>query len=144
MLQLIQFPYNIKFINNSKVEYILNVEYKNRIIFSDLIKITSSTIIPMFKNKNYKITCIDLLSGNILKDEEITITDKIYNHLELNYTLDGNSNKLEETVETISKDIIEHNKSQNFDKDFLKYLSVLESITGRNLTTNKNLRVWLD
>ena len=133
-------PHNIKFINNSKVEYILNVEYKNRIIFSDLIKITSSTIIPMFKNKNYKITCIDLLSGNILKDEEITITDKIYNHLELNYTLDGNSNKLEETVETISKDIIEHNKSQNFDKDFLKYLSVLESITGRNLTTNKNLR----
>ncbi|RBQ26350.1 AlwI family type II restriction endonuclease [Arcobacter sp. CECT 9188] len=133
-------PHNIKFINNSKVEYILNIEYKNRIIFSDLIKITSSTIIPMFKNKNYKITCIDLLSGNILKDEEITITDKIYNHLELNYTLDGNSNKLEETVETISKDIIEHNKSQNFDKDFLKYLSVLESITGRNLTTNKNLR----
>jgi hypothetical protein len=133
-------PHNIKFINDSKVEYILNIEYKNRIIFSDLIKVANNTFIPMFKNKNYKITCIDLLSGNILKVEEITITDDIYDNFELNYTLDGNSNKVEETIETISKDIIEHNKSQNFDKDFLKYLSVLESITGRNLTTNKNLR----
>jgi len=133
-------PHNINFINDSDVEYILNIEYKDRVIYSDLIEQFKDAMIPMFNNKNYKVKCIDLLTGSTLKEEEIIISDEIYNKSELKYTVDGNSNSVKETIDTITKDIVEHNKSKNFDSDFLKYLAVLESITGKSLTKNKNLR----
>lgn len=133
-------PKDIKFINNSQTAYILNIEYNTNTIFSDLIEANKNFEIPMFFNKEYLINCIDLFTGQVISNEVLLIDEDIYKSGEIKYEISSNNFDVVDTIETISKDILSHTKSRNFDKHFTQYLKTLEGITGKSFTTNKNLR----
>ncbi|MFA5687489.1 MAG: AlwI family type II restriction endonuclease [Bacilli bacterium] len=133
-------PKDISFINRSDSTYILNIEYNGNTVFSDLIGSKSSFDIPMFHNKAYRITCTDLYSGKNISNETILINDDIYQSGKIIYSVSSNISNLVETTESISNDILRHTESKNFDKQFTQYLTTIEKITGKNFTTNKNLR----
>jgi len=133
-------PKDIEFINISETTYILNIEYNGDTIFSDLIDSNCYFKIPMFYNKEYTIHCIDLYSGKTISNETLLVDSDIYNKGKISYEISSDNTTQIDTLESISRDILLHTESKNFDKQFTQYLSTLESITGKNFTTNKNLR----
>jgi len=134
-------PKEIKIFNNTDSQYILIIEYKNKIIFSDLITEKESIHVAMFKEKEYFFEYIDLTSGQVFKSENLKVTEDIYNNCYMeNIDCPAKNSYTTETVKSIGNQIISHTESKNFDEKYTNYLLIIERINGKNYIQNKNLR----
>lgn len=129
-------PIDVKVTNDSADEVIIVIEQDSLMLAGDLVGIGRSILYPMFVNEVYEVIMIDPLNGEQLHRRTIRP-----DFLVRDFSIDA---EIEYTPKngliSIQTRIIEHSESKTFDNEYLTYLNVLQTITGKDYKNNKNLR----
>lgn len=130
-------PKEIKIINNSNNDILINILKENQQIFGDLIYKNNFFIYPMFIDEEYKLEIFEVESGNLIDEYKIKTSNNLKEFVIKNISVI--ENKIE-SLEDIYYEILEHSNSRYFSKKMLNYLSILYKQDGIDRKENKSLR----
>ncbi len=131
-------PIDVLIVNKTNNDFLIQVFKNGACKCDDLINANNILQFPMFANEEYDVKIIDVLTGDekdslficpTFEQREFEIQGKLQAHRESNETLDN-----------LSKQIIEHCEATNFAGKTLNYLNTLSKITGIDKTNDKSLR----
>lgn len=131
-------PIDVIITNKTNCSFLVQVFKDGICKYDDLINANKALQIPMFVNENYDVKIIDVFTGE--EKDSLCISpsfEKREFEIEDQSKGDSISN---ETLEDLSKQIIEHCEATNFAGKTLNYLNTLSKVTGIDKTNDKSLR----
>lgn len=131
-------PIDISIINKANSSFLVQVFKEEICKYDDLIYENVILKFPMFVNEQYNVKIIDISTGDELETLNVCPTFE-----QREFEIQGQLSSavvVNETLEYVAKDIIEHCKATNFAGKTLNYLNTLSKVTGINKTSDKYLR----
>lgn len=131
-------PIDVSVINKASSSFLIQVFKDGVCKYDDLIDENGVLQFPMFVNEQYDVKIIDISTGDELETLNICPTFE-----QREYEIEGrlsNAVVVNETLEDVAKEIIEHCEAANFAGKTLNYLNTLAKVTGIDKTGDKSLR----
>lgn len=131
-------PINVVITNKTNCDFLVQVFKDGVCKYDNLINSNNVIQIPMFVHENYDVKIIDVFTGE--EKESLCICpsfEKREFEIEEQSKSDSVSN---ETLKSLSKQIIEHCEATNFAGKTLNYLNTLSKVTGIDKINDKSLR----
>lgn len=131
-------PIDVSVINKSSSRFLIQVFKDGLCKYDDLIEEKGVLQFPMFVDEEYDIKIIDVTTGDELKTFNISPTFE-QREYEIEDEL-SNAAVINQTLEDVAEEIIEHCESKNFAGKTLNYLNTLSKIICIDKTNDKSLR----
>lgn len=131
-------PIDVSVINKANSSFLIQVFKGGVCKYDDLIDENGVLQFPMFVNEQYNVKIIDISTGDEVETLNICPTFE-----QREYEIEGqlsNAVVVNETLEDVAKEVIEHCEAVNFAGKTLNYLNTLSKVTGFNKTSDKSLR----
>ncbi|MBQ6895545.1 MAG: AlwI family type II restriction endonuclease [Clostridia bacterium] len=131
-------PIDVIITNKTNCSFLVQIFKDGLCKYDDLINANDVMKIPMFVNENYDIKIIDASTGE--EKETVCIFPSFEKReFELQEQV-KHARVSNESLDDLSKQIIEHCEATNFAGKTLNYLNTLSKITGIDRTNDKSLR----
>lgn len=132
-------PINVTIKNTTKNDYLVQVQQDAQYKFDDLIYAKDIIQFPMFVNEEYNINIISVETGNVIETLQIIPTFD-QREFEIHCSSNDEVKETEDTIESLTTEIVEHCESSSFAGKTLNYLNTLKKATGIEKTSDKYLR----
>lgn len=130
-------PIDVSIINKVNSSFLIQV-YKDGVCqYDDLISEKGILKFPMFVNEQYDMKIIDISTGDELDTLAICPT-----FMQREFEIEGRLGDVavNETLEDVAKEIVEHCAAANFAGKTLNYLNTLSKVIGIDKMSDKSLR----
>ncbi|MHB8128566.1 MAG: AlwI family type II restriction endonuclease [Mobilitalea sp.] len=132
-------PISVSITNGLGIDVLIQIKKKGTVKYDELLKKETIISYPMFVGEEYSVVILSAENGSEISNMPV-IPDFEKREFELKGTIDEVVVTLNETVEEIANEIIEHCDAQNFSSNTLNYLNTIKKVTGIDKTTDKSLR----
>lgn len=132
-------PINVSIINNLGKDILIQIKKENTVKFDELLKSDGIISYPMFIGEEYSLVLLSSENGNELSTFSV-IPDFENREFELKGNVGEIVETVDETIEQLANDIIEHCEASNFSIKTLNYLNIIKKVTGIDRTMDKSLR----
>lgn len=130
-------PIDVSIINKVNSSFLIQVYKDGACQYDDLISEKGILKFPMFVNEQYDMKIIDISTGDELDTLAICPT-----FMQREFEIEGRLGDVavNETLEDVAKEIVEHCAAANFAGKTLNYLNTLSKVIGIDKMSDKSLR----